>query len=148
MNFYGVGVKLGGHTPESEDILQECIDNNVWYMGFRAGEKPEFEKLISQVKKGDIIFAKSLHQAWKDEMRIKAIGFVTDEPLPDGYKEYSSISVRWFKKFEPSINFEYLGMNFIEGINRRNTIFQEENTKIISEVKKLMIDNSERKKKP
>ncbi len=66
MKFYGVGVKLGAYTSEFKNILQECKDNHVWYMGFNAGEQPNYEQLISQVEKGDVIFAKSLHRAWNE----------------------------------------------------------------------------------
>lgn len=138
MKFYGVGVKLGGHTSKSKDILDECIKNDVWYMGFDEGEKENYEELIANIHKGDVIYAKSLHQTWKEEMRIKAIGIVTDAPLPNGYNSVSSLSVLWIRKFEPNINLKCLEMSFIEGINRRNTIFQETDPQIIKEVLRLI----------
>jgi len=138
MKFYGVGVKLGAYTSEPKDILQECIENNVWYMGFNKDVKPSYEEIISNVQVGDLIFAKSLHQATKDEMRIKAIGIVVDNPLTENYNNHTSLSVLWIRKFSPPVNLSYLKMNFLKNVNRRNTIFQEIDSIIIDEILKLI----------
>ncbi|WP_303824681.1 hypothetical protein [Ruminococcus flavefaciens] len=138
MKFYGVGVKLGAYTDNPIDILQECIDNNVWYMGFEKDVKPNYESVIADIQKGDVVFAKSLHQATKNEMKIKAIGIVTDEPMPASYSVNTGLSVLWIKSFSPPINLAYMNINFIENINRRNTVFLETDERIIEEINRII----------
>ena len=142
MNFYGVGVKLGGYSDFPKDILQECLHNNIWYMGFHEGCKTEYEQLIQTMQPGDVLYAKSLHQSWKEEMRLKAIGIVTADPLPNNYQHFCGVSVIWITIFEPNVNLKYLNLNFIEKINRRNTVFLETDKRIIEEIKRLMKYNA------
>lgn len=137
MKFYGVGVKLGATTENPINILDECIERDIWYMGFKEGEKENYEDIISHIKVGDIIFAKSLHQATKEQMKIKAVGFVTDKMIPDEFRVNQCIAVYWFKRFEPYVNLKYMGINFITGINRRNTIFEETDDRIIKQIIRL-----------
>ena len=84
MDFYGVGVRLGGKGENS--IFMNCIKHKCWYMGFSQGFNERYDKIIEQVQYGDIVFAKSYlvaNNQREAEMRIEAIGIVTGKDLPE-----------------------------------------------------------------
>ena len=48
MDFYGVGVRLGGKGENS--IFMNCIKHKCWYMGFSQGFNERYDKIIEQVQ--------------------------------------------------------------------------------------------------
>lgn len=137
MDFYGVGVRLGGKGENS--ILANCIKYNCWYMGFSQGYNERYDKIIKQVQYGDIVFAKSYlvaHHQREAEMRIEAIGIVTGKDLSEDIaKDYKmGFSVSWVKVFDEPISFT--ANEIALGGRKPDTIYHENDTNM----KELILD--------
>ncbi len=136
MNFYGVGVKFGG----VDDKLPIFLENNFWVMGFNREEKEKMSKTISEIKIGDILFAKAYANTSQHTFPIRAIGIVTDTCLPDDipeeYKEKIGVSVIWIKHFEKMIHLS--AKEYRRGTFHTATVFKESNDDMIFAVKQMM----------
>ena len=105
MKLYGVGVKYG----RIDDKLDDFIKFGFWCMGHDTHER--FEKIISDVKVGDIVFVKSFVPENPRHFHIRAIGFVSDvkgvpDSVLDDYKSKHGFSVKWTTVFEKRLDLE------------------------------------------
>lgn len=135
MKFYGVGTTMGG-ISEGERI-GEYLDNDFWCMGYTDEEKPNYAKLIGEIKCGNILIAKAHYPS--SDYYVKAIGIVSGEKtdsIPDEFKDKSGVSVIWFKRFEPPVHLTKNDFNL--GGNRTHTIYLETDDKNISVIKEMM----------
>ena len=137
MDFYGVGVRLGGKGENS--IFMNCIKHKCWYMGFSQGFNERYDKIIEQVQYGDIVFAKSYlvaNNQREAEMRIEAIGIVTGKDLPEDIaKDYKmGFSVSWIKLFNEPISFT--ANEIAIGCRKPDTIYHEND----KNMKELILD--------
>lgn len=162
MNFYGVGVMLGGFGTDPEDIMYVCKEHGFWYMGWDKDEFPNkrkniemMEETIANVHVGDIVFAKAFHFASPRKMYIRAIGRVNSLEMPKDISyelnQKCGFSVLWKKCYEHRICLEssddFMPQGFIEGCdkshNRCNTIFEETNEQIKQRIMDLLLDDEE-----
>lgn len=148
MNLYGLGVKYGGFTANSRDIFDECIEHNFWCMGY--DEKDKFEKLIAEVKIGDIVFSKAFYYENPRDFSIRSIGFVTDKSIPntvpEEFKNKHGFAVQWTTIFKQNWHLlstdDFMPQGFMKGIPKDNsrlgTIYRETNDSIILRIIKEM----------
>ncbi|MGN0612465.1 MAG: hypothetical protein ACI4JB_01055 [Porcipelethomonas sp.] len=136
MNFYGVGVRFG--KSNSGSILDKCLSENCWYMGFTRGENARYDKLIENVTSGDIVFVKSYPQGIGAEFKIEAVGIVTEKKLPEKIRQdyEMGFSVIWFKVFEFPISFTSKEVKL--GGRKPDTIYHEKDEDMIEKIKEIM----------
>lgn len=65
---------LGGAYWDGLDLTNLFVNRGYWEMGWDLGVKPQFDKVIEQMEKGDRIAIKS--NANNNELIIKAIGII------------------------------------------------------------------------
>lgn len=157
MNFYGVGVMLGGFGTDPYDIMPICKEHGFWYMDFNKDKLPDklefiemLEETIENIQVGDIIFAKGFHFSSPRKLYIRAIGRVTSKEMPDDIpselKNKSGVSVSWEKYYENRICLEssdtFMSEGFVKGCdkehNRCNTIFEETNEQMKLKIMELL----------
>lgn len=149
MNFYGVGVKFDG----TDDMLPIFLEKNFWVMGHNESDKEKMAKTISEIRIGDILFAKAYANIAQHTFPIRAIGIVTDTNLPvnipEEYKGKSGVSVIWIKHFERNVHL--LAKEYRRGAFHTATVFKESNDDMIYAIKQMMkydyINKSEDDKK-
>jgi hypothetical protein len=128
MAVYGIGCDY-----EVSNELKTFLDNNIACMGHDREDCPYYEGLFREIKKGDIVFLKSMLFG-SHTLNIKAIGHVED-PNPEEKSEGFGIDVVWDVRSQGLIT-------SIETTNdggyhaRRGTIFREFNP----EVEKKILD--------
>lgn len=136
MDFYSVGVKLGG----TDDMWELFSDRNCWFMGYHEDEKPRLDKQAKAVKIGDILIAKAYGTTNQSNYFVRAIGIVTStnkpDDIPEKYKDRLGFSVIWIKYFEKAIPLSAKEYN--RGGVHTYTIYHETNEKIISKIKEIM----------
>lgn len=139
MKFYGVGVQYG----RTDDKLDDFIKFDFWCMGHNTHER--FENIISKVKVGDVVFAKSFVPENPKHFYIRAIGFVRDinhlpDNVPDEYKLKHGFSVEQTTEFTKRLDLEpsetFMPEGFMKGLGnvRTGTIYNETNNEMILRV--------------
>lgn len=137
MNYYGVGVKLGGGGKTPVDIFNECLENGIWYMGFPNGAKLNFEKLIENICVGDIVIAKAYATPSQRYYYVRGIGIVVNKKITNAaYADKQGFDVIWFKNFQTPIHL--LAKNYKRGTFHTSTIFHETNTAMIAKIQEMM----------
>lgn len=144
MEFYGAGAKWG----RIDDKLSDYLKYGFWCMGYWSTEKPEYAELIQSVHSGDVIFVKSYVPERYEKFCIRAIGFVSNQKmpdiLPDEYHGRCGFSVKWTTVFEPHIVLEpkpdFMPEGFMKGVGilRTRTIFHETNDAMLLKIIKMM----------
>ncbi len=79
-NYWLVGAMYGGH----DDQAPKFIRRGYWKLGWTDEDKPNMARLRDQIEPGDRIAIKRMMGQGSADIRITALGVVTETDLEDG----------------------------------------------------------------
>lgn len=135
MRVWGMGSYWNDSKPQNK--IDAFITNQVASIGWTKEQAPALYNMVQEMEKGDIIYIKS-YVMKKRELRIKAIGIITDKKLLNIEKlNDQCFSVNWIKKPEdnlPAIEMErrYLRYNVYSC-----TLYPEYNEEIAEKIREM-----------
>lgn len=91
MAIYGIGAKY----ERSIDKMNDFIVNNCACIGWEESAAPATHKILKSIKRGDIVYIKSMDISNK-KLNVRAIGVVFDDEVKQ-YSLGSGIQVKWIK---------------------------------------------------
>lgn len=133
VNYYGIG---SYYLEEQEEHLNEFYNNNMICISSINPERLYYKGMFENIKKGDIVFLKSIKRRTPRKLIIRVVGRVTDEKIQEntfGYKR----KVEWLT----SLNKEGIIIHDLKadgGVQRNTRIFQEFNPNIIKEINNIL----------
>lgn len=132
MAIYGIGAYWDG-----DDKTDEFVQHGKVCIGWWPSDAPSLYKILKTIKIGDIVYIKSNPPG---ELRIKAIGLVTDDtPFPydeetKGKRVPGCIRISWLWKSEPVI------IKVKDRYNvRANSLYEEYNSEVQKTILKLIL---------
>lgn len=128
---------IGSCFEERKEQLDNFINGEFVCLGWRREEKPEYFKMLEEIKLGDIIYVKSYFIP-TEPMTVKAICVVTETLR-------NSNSHNGYEQCDNEIGVKWLSTNLNKKIpidsmfkERKSSIFKESNSAIIRDILSLL----------
>lgn len=135
MAIFGIGAFQDSHQDVAQTFLNRGIAGTNWL----AKDAPAIHALLRQIKMGDLLYIKAFIIArGRRELRVKAVGIVTDNTVHHEKETGSYVKVRWiWQNLDNPVR--------ISGISdptfgiRSQTLYEENHPKIAGRVIDLLL---------
>lgn len=133
MAIYGIGAFQG----QSRDVTQDFISRGIAGTDWPEADAPSIHTLLRHMKLGDVIYIKSFVRN-VPELRIKAVGIVTDNRLRNRAGVGRTLSVRWVWR-DPENPHRVADPGDPTFNTRSQTLYEEHNPIIARAVLRLLL---------